>query len=88
MAVTKGMVGNLKVSQEFDLALFWIEEEDTGTPELFILWEPPAAPFDQIYHNAWLSMLRDAISHALPVQIGHDEDSSIVNELLIARSSP
>lgn len=88
MAVTSGKVGSLKVSLDFDLALTWIEEEDTGLSELFIIWELPTTPFNYIYHSVWLSMFRDAIVHDLPVYIGHDEDSSIVSELSIAPSSP
>jgi hypothetical protein len=87
MAVTSGKVANLKVSKNFDVAYFWIEEKDTGTPELFILWETPAVPYDYIYHSVWLSMLRDAIAYDLPVEIGHDDDSAIVVEVVIARST-
>ena len=86
MAITSGTVGSMKVSQVSDLATFWIEDGDTGTRELFILWEPPSAPFDPIYHSTWVSMLRDAIAHSLPVDVGHGDHSAIVTELAILRT--
>jgi hypothetical protein len=88
MAITSGAVANIKVSRASDLAAFWMEEEDTGTPEMFILWDPPSTPFDPIYHNAWLSMLRDAIAHSWPVSVAHADDSDIVTELTVARPAP
>lgn len=88
MAVTSGAISSMKVNQGFEFATFWIEEEGTGTPELFILWDLPSAPFDDFYHRIWLSMLRDAIAHSLPVAVGHDDDSAIVTELAILRPSP
>ena len=88
MATTTGTVIKLKVSQGGLAATFMLKEADSGDNELFILWWPSTADFDYIYHSAWLAMLRDAIVHSLPVNVGHEEDSAVATTLAINAPPP
>jgi hypothetical protein len=93
MATTSGKAANLKVikNDSFDIGILWLEE-DSGVPALFVLWEytaftPAPSAFDRIAESMWVSLLKDAIAHDLPVVIGHADNSSVVEEVTLVRDT-
>jgi len=93
MATTSGRAANVKVikTQNFDLGVLWLLE-DSGVPAIFVLWEyyaltPPPTAFDRIAESMWVSLLREAIVHDLPVVIGHPDDSAVVEEVTLVRDT-
>jgi hypothetical protein len=93
MATTSGKAANVKVikNDNFDIGILWLVE-NSGVPAVFVLWEytaftPAPSAFDRIAESMWLSLLKEAIANDLPVVIGHADNSSVVEEVTLARNT-
>jgi hypothetical protein len=82
MPELKGTVKCVRVGDDFGFTT--VTEQGTNVDELFILWwaglTTPADPpvHARIVQSDWVSLLRQALASAIPVNITHDTNSSVV----------
>jgi hypothetical protein len=82
MPELKGTVRCVRVGDDFGFTT--VTEQVTNIDELFILWwaglSTPADPpvHVRIVQSDWVSLLRQAMASAIPVNITHGTNSSVV----------
>ena len=92
MTETIGTVQCVRVAQ--DSAFTCVNEQNTATHEIFILWwdgqgtpaNPPASL--RIIQSDWIALLRQALASNIPVTVTHDANSSIVLNVQLGLGGP
>jgi hypothetical protein len=77
--MAKGTVEELLVAE--DIGIVKVRESDTGEIVSLLIWSyfvQEDTPENRMLHTMFLSLLRDALVHRLPVVIGETEDTTMV----------
>ena len=91
MAVKTGLIKDIKLGSwlagtinAFDVCIVTIDEPGTGSWAMF-LWNSRAdAPVvDRILHTQRLALAREAAFRNLTVQVWHESDSSIIDQIKV-----